>query len=107
MIDQGQHEPVCQARAEFLHQIQCQGGAPRAVPVQEPYIGIQPHAFQGGSAVVGQDAVEEREDRVYRVHGWAPAAGLEGKQRLFPQDHLVEHAEINRGPGAFQASEAV
>ena len=46
VINQGQNEPIGNARSKLLHQIQCQRFPSRPVPMMKPYISIKPNAFQ-------------------------------------------------------------
>ena len=102
-----QHEPVRHARAQLLHQVERQRLAPRPVAVQEADIGVQSHTLERGGTVVREQTIGKREQRVERVERRAAAALVEEKRLLLPQDHLVEHAEIGRGPGALQPAQAL
>ena len=106
-VDERQHEAIRQRRAQLLHQIQRQRCAPRPVAVHKAHIRIQPDAFQRRRAVMRQQRIRHGERGVDPVPRRPSVSAVKMKNILLIQNHLVEHAEINRGPGAFQASEAV
>lgn len=102
VVDQRQHKAVCHAGAKLFHQVQRQRFPPRTVPVEKAHIGIQPHAFQGAGAVVGQQAVGEGQHGVDPVKGWAAVAPVE-EEILFPvQQQVVKYAKIRRRAHALQ-----
>ena len=83
VVDKRQHKPVGQAGPQLLHQVQGQRLPPRAVPVKIAHIGVQPHAFQRRSAVVGQETVGKGPQGVEGIQG-RTAAALPEKEGLFP-----------------------
>ena len=61
VVRQRDAEAICHRGAQFFHQVKGERRAPRTVAVHEADVGIQPYAFQRGSAVVGEQHIGEGE----------------------------------------------
>ena len=107
VVYQLQHKSVRHARPQFFHQVKGERRAPRTVAVHEADVGIQPYAFQRGSAVVGEQHIGEGEQGVHVVLRRAAIAAVQQEIRLLSQYHFVEYRKIIGGCVAFQPAQHI
>ena len=112
VVEEGEGGAVGDDGAEFLHEVEGEGGFAVAGLVEEADEGIESAGLAGEGAVFGEEAVEEGEDGVDGVAGRAAVAFVEekGKARFgvvvfFRAEHAGEIFEINAGGGALDAEE--
>ena len=107
VVDKREYKAVSKTGTQFLHQIQRQRFPPRPIRVKIAHIGVQSHAFQCRSAVVGKQAVSKGQHGVKGVQRRTAAALAKEKGFLSLQDHLVQYAEIRRRANALQPPQTV
>ena len=94
VVDEREHKAVRKARTELFHEIKRQRGSAGAVAVQKTDVRVESHSLQRGGAVVREQAVCKREQRVDIVQRRPPASRPEVKIRLVLQDHFIKHIKI-------------
>ena len=107
VVDEREHKAVGKARAQLLHQIERQRLPPWPVAVEISDVGVQPYAFKRRGAVVREQTVSKRQQRVERIERRTAAALAEEKRLFSLQDHVVQHAEICRRTDTLEAAQTV
>lgn len=77
-VEEGDGVAVGDEGAELFHEVEGEGWAAGAVAVEEAELGVEAGGEEGGGAVVGKEGVEEGEEGVCGVGGWAADATGEG-----------------------------
>src|ERR1019366_967322 len=99
-VDERQHEPVRQERAEFFHEIQGERRAPRAVNVEIAYVGIEAGGDERGGAVRQKQGVSKREESIGPVEGRAAGTSIWGKVLPLLSNHRAERLKEDTRRGA-------
>ena len=94
LVDAGEDKAVGVNRAQFLHHIQCEAGAPGAGTVQKAHIRVQTHPFQRGGAVPRQQSVGKGEQGVDGVERRTAVAPGKGKGVMLLQNQAVEAVKV-------------
>ena len=106
-VEKRERQPVGQDGTQLLHQVEREARASRPVAMQEADGRIEPDALRRAAAIVGQQRVEEREQRVDRVERRAARAPAEDDVGVGDADQVVENAEIDVAGLAFGAAQSV
>ena len=93
-IEQRQRQPVRQHRPQFLHQIERQAWPARPVAMQEADGRIETDALGGAAAIVGQQRIEERKQRIDGIERRAAAAPANRISGSGERDQCIEDSEI-------------
>src|SRR5579872_1992508 len=80
-VDKRKRQPLGEHRTELLHQVQGQRRPPWAVYVEEPDVGIQPRSRHSRECVGKYQRVDERKERVGRIH-WGPTVTRRESPRI-------------------------
>lgn len=104
-VDQRQHGRVGHQRAELLGQVQGQRGPTVARPVIEPQHRIEPGRLHSQSQLLGQDRIEERQQRVDRIAGRPAVAALD-VELVAALEQSSKGGEIRFGRHALEAEQA-
>ncbi len=75
--------------------------------MQETHRGIEADAFGGAAAIVRQQRIEERQQRVDRIERRAAAAAVEADIRVGSADKVREYGEVAIGRFAFRAAQGI
>ncbi len=104
-VDQRENQSISQYAAQLLHDVQGQRGSAWSQGMEESHLWIEAHAFRRSHAIVQNQCVEERHQRIDWIRRWTPvpAIELEGLTILF--DHAVEGREIRAGGLSFDAAQ--
>nr|CEI15190.1 hypothetical protein XACB302_8580007 [Xanthomonas citri pv. citri] len=106
-VDQRQCQALAKQWPEFLCKVQGQAWPSWSVAMQKADCRVQTNRFQGRTAVVGQQGVEKRQQRIEGVARWAAIASAKAQQRRLGAHQLAEDAEIRLRCLAFQATQHV
>ncbi len=105
-VDQGEGGTVGKEGAEFFHEVEGEGGAPGAFPVEEADLRVQSCGFRRAAAVVGEEGVEEGEKGVDGIQGRSAAAAGKGEGVAGREgDEVVEDGKVGDGGFAFSSPE--
>ena len=96
-VDQRQRQPVGKRWPEFLHQIKRQAWPPGPVPVQKADCRVEAHTFRGAAAVMGEQGVKKRQQRIDWVQRRAAGTASPAQFRVGRTDQIVKHREIEVG----------
>ena len=106
-IDERQNQTIRKQRSEFFQKIKRQTRTPRSVPVQKANGGIKTYGFKSRTAIMGEQGVQERQERIDGIGGRPPVTPFEAQGwRVYP-DKVVKYAKINLRRFAFQTTENV
>ena len=106
-VDHAEHEPVCDRGPQFLHQVQRQGGPPRAERVQVAHLGIEANAFERRFALGAEQRVAERQERVRAVPRGTPGTALRRERGPIRADHPPESSEVGPRRDALEPTQHV
>ena len=106
-VEQGDDKAVAERRAQLLHQVEREGGAPGPQRVQIADRGVEPHALQRGARLAGEQRVGKGQGGVDLVL-WRPAAADAQREAVcLRAQHAVKAGEVGRRGRALHAAHAV
>lgn len=106
-VDQRDGQPVGQPGPEFFHQIEGQRWAVWPIGVQKAHKRVEPHAGQGGHAVMPEQRIEERQQTIDAVERRTAAARREPELLPLLLERQTEHRKVELRRKPFGATQGV
>jgi hypothetical protein len=63
-VDEGENQPVGEKRSKFFNKIERQSRSARAIAMKKAYLWVKADGFEGGTAIMCHERVQERKQRI-------------------------------------------
>src|ERR1019366_8857651 len=106
-VHEGKGQAISEYRPEFLHEVEGQAGAARAVPVEVADRRIEPYRLERGGYVMRQEGIEKRKQSIQIVERRTAAAFMEEEVFFLRRNEMIEYLEVGAGRVSFHSAHRV
>ena len=106
-VQQGQCHSICEERAEFFHEIECERGATGPVAVEKPALRVEAAGLECRPAIVHEEAGEEGEEGIDGIAGRAAGTAIKRNGRIVIGEKLWDSREVSHGGIPFDSTQLI